>query len=283
MKGYKPLRIDMSTVYEKATYKIGKKYTVAGKIDPYKNGFRFYKNLEDVEDYYVIKEPRIFEIEADGEIIEDFHNFWAESITLVRELSKEEVHQYFVDNQDRILKMSWYYRIALAKQGLCLDKLINDEEPGVREEVVRQGYKLDVLIKDESEFVRKVIADKGYGLDILVHDESAFVRTAVAKQGYGLDTLINDESKFVRMEIAKQEYGLETLVNDEDWCVRREVAERGYGLDVLINDTKSSVRATAMKKIEEKHPVMSFFHFMLPVMIKLESNKNNSKTISNSQ
>ena len=304
MKGYKALNMDMSSAYGDMVYEIGKKYTITGQLKLNENGYHFCKCLEDIELYYKIAESRIFEIEADGEIIDGNIKFCAESIMLMRELSKEEIHQYFIDNQESLLYKFWY-RKALAGQGLCLDKLVNDEnlyvriavakqgydletlihdeDPWVRAAIAQQGYDLKTLINDENPYVRMEVAKQGYGLDILIHDENYCVRAAVAKQGYNLNILVKDENPFVRMTVAEQGYGLDELIHDENWCVRREVAAQGYGLDILINDTELYVRTMAAIKIKEKHPIISLFHFMIPIMAKLESNKCNSRASSNSK
>ena len=158
MKGYKALNMDMSSAYSDMNYEIGKKYTITGKLQMCENGFHFCKCLEDIENHYTITESRIFEIEAEGEIIDGNIKSCTESITLIRELSKEEIHQYFVDNQERILNKNWRYRKALADQGLCLDKLVYDKDSDVREAVARQGYGLETLIKDKNYHVRKEVA-----------------------------------------------------------------------------------------------------------------------------
>lgn len=85
-----------------------------------------------------------------------------------------------------------------------LDKLVNDENPGVRCAVAKQGYGLDILINDSDWCVRREVAKQGYGLDKLINDSNWYVRVAVAKQGYGLDVLINDVDPDVR-NIAKFE------------------------------------------------------------------------------
>lgn len=275
MKGYKALNMDMST-HGGIIYEIGKKYTIAGELKLYVNGYHFCKCLEDIELYYKIAKSRIFEIEADGEIIDGGNKSCAESITLVRELSKEEIRQYFIDNQESLLYKFWY-QIALVDQGLYLDKLINNDAPFIRIEVAKQGYGLETLIHDKEPWVRVAVAKQSYGLNVLVNDGNPHVRAAVATQGYGLDILINDKNYLVREEVARQGYGLETLIHDKNWRVRREVAEQSYGLDTLINDPELYVRAMAATKIQEKHPIISLFHFMIPIMAKLESNKCNSQ------
>ena len=176
MKGYKALNMDMSSICGNMVYEIGKRYTITGKLKMCKNGYHFCKYLEDIEWHRAIAKSRIFEIEAEGEIIEDFNKSCAESITLVRELSKEEIHQYFVDNQESFLQKFWYCKKALADQGLCLDILVNDKDPDVRAAVARQGYGLHTLIHDKDPWVRMVVMKQGYRLETLAHDSNWYVR-----------------------------------------------------------------------------------------------------------
>lgn len=250
MKGYKALNMDMSSTYGDMVYEIGKKYTITGELEMCENGFHFCKYLENIEGYYRITESRIFEIEAESKIIDRVNKSCAESITLIRELSKEEIRQYFVDNQERILKKNWYCRKALADQGLCLDKLVNDRDSDVRAAVAKQGYGLEILIKDENYHVRIEVARQGYNLNVLVKDESPFVRMTVAKQGYGLDVLIHDEDSQIRAEVARQSYGLDILINDKSMTVRENVARQGYRLDILIYDEEPSVCETALNVLD---------------------------------
>ena len=242
MKGYKALNMDMSSAYCDMVYKIGKKYTITGELIICINGFHFCKHLEDVENYYEIVKSRIFEVEAEGKIIDGGNKSCAESITLIRELSKEEIHQYFVDNQERILEKYYPCQKALADQGLCLDKLINNENWYVREAVAKQGYGLNILVNDKNYCVRAAVAKQGYDLETLIHDKDPWVRVAVAKQDYGLDILVNDKNWRVREEAAAQGYSLDILIKDEDPDVRKAVAVQGYGLNVLIEDESPTVR-----------------------------------------
>ena len=117
MKGYKALNMDMSSAYSDMNYEIGKKYTITGELQMCENGFHFCKCLEDIENHYPITKSRIFEVETEGEIIDEGTKSCTESIVLIRELSKEEIHQYFIDNQERILDKNWRCRKVLADQG----------------------------------------------------------------------------------------------------------------------------------------------------------------------
>jgi uncharacterized protein YcgL (UPF0745 family) len=100
------------------------------------------------------------------------------------------------------------------------DELAKHEDIKVRAAVAKQGYCLDILVNDECWVIRKEVAKQGYGLDILVNDENYQVRLAVAKQGFGLDKLVNDIDSLVRLEVARQGYGLDILVNDTEEYVR---------------------------------------------------------------
>lgn len=178
MKGYKALDKDMKEVFGNSMqFELGKKYTVNGEAISCQNGFHFCKNIEYLDSFYDINNSRIFEIEAYGDIKKSNKKYVAEGIQLVRELSKEEINDYFKQNQK---------------------KFIENKDWQVREAVAKQGYGLDTLIHDEKWQVRIAVAEQNYGLDTLIHDEYWEVRKAVAEQGYGLDILINDEDWYIR-------------------------------------------------------------------------------------
>ncbi len=200
MKGYKALNQDMRAVYGNGMqYEMGKLYCVKGEISPNRNGFHFCESIEGLNEYYTIKNSRIFEVEASGGIRKCNRKYVAKQIKLVRELTKEEIYAYFKQNQDKLIRSScWYVRSAVADMGFEMDILINDKDYEVRCAVAKRGYRLDILINDEDYDVRLAVAEQGYGLEKLIHDESPFVRKAVAKQGYGLERLIHDENRDVR-------------------------------------------------------------------------------------
>ncbi len=155
MKGYKALDKNMEAVYGNGVQlKLGKKYTVKGDIVPCRNGFHFCEKIEYLNCCYDIKDSRIFEIEADGNIKKDKQKYAAESICLIKELSKEEIRNYFQQNYQA---------------------MIDDEDWRIRVAVAEQGYGLDVLVHDEDCDVRLAVAQQGYGLDVLVHDQNFYV------------------------------------------------------------------------------------------------------------
>lgn len=225
MKGYKALDKDMRSAYgNKMQFELAEKYTVKGEIVLRKNGFHFCKSIEYLNRCYDIVDSRIFEVEVYGDIKNDGHNYAAEGIQLVRELTQKEITDYFKQYQQF---------------------LIYSEDVFVRKAVADQGCGLDILIHDEDYYVRSAVAGQVYGLDILIHDKDCYVRSAVAEQGYGLDQLISDKEWQVRRAVAKQNYGLDVLVYDEDYDVRRTVAQQGYGLEILIHDKERCVREAA--------------------------------------
>jgi len=222
MKYYKALDMDMKAKHGNGMqYEIGKWYVTEGEVIPCKNGFHFCDSIEAINAHYTIRESRIFEIEADGKIVKCDDKYIAERIKLVKEIKKEEIGDYFRQNQEKfITSKNSYIRMAVAEQGYGLDVLINDEDHWVRAAVAKQGYGLDILIDDADCLVRQAVAEQGYGLDVLINDAYSWVRAAVARQGYGLDILINDKNSAVRTIVAEQGYGLHILIRDENDYVR---------------------------------------------------------------
>ena len=281
MKGYKALGQDMrASLGNGMQFELGKIYTVNGEVIPCENGFHFCEKIEELNCYYNIASSRIFEVEADSVIRQHGNKYVAERIKLVRELSKEDVGQYFEQNlQFLVCHDKAYIRQTVAEQGYGLDVLINDKNWQVREAVTKQGYGLDVLINDKNWQVREAVAKQGYGLDVLVYDEDWCVREAVAKQGYGLDILINDKNWYVRQAVANQGYGLDVLINDKDWHVREAVVRQGYSLDGLVKDKERYASRTAKNMLNKNYQkkklksILSRMHNRLSAMIKYMSNK----------
>lgn len=178
MRGYKALSWDMKAMYgNRMQYELGKTYSVDGKIIPCINGFHFCGNIEDLNCYCDIAESRIFEVEVAGRIKKQHIKYAAEKIRLVRELTKQEISDYFKENYKMLCKSkNEHVRIAVAKQGYGLDKLICDKNFRVRTEVAKQGYGLDILVYDEDPCVRYIVAERGYGLDVLIKDRDSDVR-----------------------------------------------------------------------------------------------------------
>ena len=184
MKNYKILSKDMKAIHGNGMqYEMNVIYEVYGEIIPCKNGFHYCKEIKDLFKYYENEDIRIFECEVDKEVTNDGIKYCTNKIKLTRELSKEEIDKYFIDN---------------------LDELKNDKNLYVRAAVAQQGYALEELKNDEDCVVRRAVAQQGYALEELKNDEYWSVRLAVAKQGYALEELKNDEYCDVRKEALRQ-------------------------------------------------------------------------------
>ena len=133
MKGYKALGKNMNTLYGDMTYELNKEYTLEGKLIMCENGYHFCNELFNVFNYY-LSDSRVFEIDTlDGEIIKEGDKYCSRKIKLIREISEDEINKYIEDNLDKFSNSENYlFRSRVAKQGYCLDKLINDESWYVR-------------------------------------------------------------------------------------------------------------------------------------------------------
>ena len=88
VKGFKGFNQDLTC--RGFQYEIGKTYEYNGKIELYCTGFHFCRELNNVHTFYNLKESRICEIEANGEIIDDETSVCSH-IKIIRELSCEEI------------------------------------------------------------------------------------------------------------------------------------------------------------------------------------------------
>ena len=89
VKGYKGFNQDLTC--RGFQYEIGKKYKYNGEIELCSSGFHFCRKLQDVHQFYDLKTSRICEIEADGKIEDDGIKSVCSRISIVRELSREEI------------------------------------------------------------------------------------------------------------------------------------------------------------------------------------------------
>ena len=88
-KGYKGFKQDLTC--RGFQYEIGKTYEYDGDIELCRQGFHFCRELRNVHDFYNLKQSRICEIVADGKIEEDGIKSVCSRISIVRELSREEI------------------------------------------------------------------------------------------------------------------------------------------------------------------------------------------------
>ena len=89
VKGYKGFNQDLTC--RGFQYEIGKTYEYDGDIELCRQGFHFCRKLQNVHDFYNLKQSRICEIEADGKIEDDGIKSVCSRISIVRELSREEI------------------------------------------------------------------------------------------------------------------------------------------------------------------------------------------------
>ena len=88
-KGYKGVKQDLTC--RGFQYEIGKTYEYDGDIELCRQGFHFCRELRNVHDFYNLKQSRICEIVADGKIEDDGIKSVCSRISIVRELSREEI------------------------------------------------------------------------------------------------------------------------------------------------------------------------------------------------
>ena len=89
VKGYKGFKQDLTC--RGFQYEIGKTYEYDGDIELCRQGFHFCRELRNVHDFYNLKQSRICEIVADGKIEDDGIKSVCSRISIVRELSREEI------------------------------------------------------------------------------------------------------------------------------------------------------------------------------------------------
>ena len=89
VKGYKGFNQDLTC--RDFQYEIGKTYEYDGDIELCRQGFHFCRELRNVHDFYDLEQSRICEIVADGKVEDDGIKSVCSRISIVRELSREEV------------------------------------------------------------------------------------------------------------------------------------------------------------------------------------------------
>ena len=89
VKGFKGFNQDLTC--RGFQYEIGKTYEYNGEIELCSSGFHFCRKLQDVHQFYDLKTSRICEIEANGKIDNDGIKSVCARISIIRELSREEI------------------------------------------------------------------------------------------------------------------------------------------------------------------------------------------------
>ena len=162
-KGYKRLNMDMTSKYGDMQYELNMPYYLKGELKICNNGYHLCKNILDTIRFYDSENSKLFEVEYNADnCIEAKYKLCSDYIKIIREISQEEYHDYikeYIKNND-IINKHWSVKYEVAKQGFCLDILINDEDWAVRCEVARQGYGLDKLINDRNWDVQDMARQK---------------------------------------------------------------------------------------------------------------------------
>lgn len=186
--GYKGFHKNLQGI-EWFQYNVGETYSLDGELEICKNGFHYCKRLADLSLYFDLSKSRVCEVEILGnEVVDEEKKLTTDKIRIVRELSKEEINQYFEDNWEELIKdEDWEIRSEVVRHGVGLDKLVYDGNWMVREEVAKYGrpQDLDILVRDTKWDVRYAVAKHGRSvdLDILVHDNDSDVLLEVVKHG----------------------------------------------------------------------------------------------------
>ena len=139
------LKSDMTTIYGNMTYEIGRTYKLEDEIIPCKNGYHFCEELSQCLPYYPNRDcnMRFFEIESGESIINCISKYVTNEITLVRELSLNEVFEYIRNNKD---KVNWYY---ISRYQKLSEKFIREFKDKV------DWHYISVYQKLSEEFIRE--------------------------------------------------------------------------------------------------------------------------------
>ena len=173
-KGYKGLDEDMVAIHgDEMQYELEKWYEVDGKIKPCENGFHFCKKLEDTHWYYNLFESRLFEIEADGEVMEAGDTkMVCSKIRLVREILPEEWQ-----TEENLLKI-------LKIDGWAI-QYIKDPTPEIQLEAVkRDGLAIQFIKNPTVEMQLKAVKQNGWSIRFIEKPTLEMQLEAVKQNGW---------------------------------------------------------------------------------------------------
>lgn len=174
MKGYK---LTYNGKTRNLTYKPGRAFVLDGKLIMCLQGFHFCQDIKNLLEWMDFnKNIRIFEIEAEGNIIEDYDKSVTDKMTVIRELTDEELEK----------------KLGITKtydNGITITK----EEPSSCAKYDENGY----LIEVQGEF----------GKIRYVYDSSYRVVTAVSQH-------INDDRVTVKSNVYDGDKLVKTVYTD---------------------------------------------------------------------
>ena len=179
VKGYKALSPNMAAIYGNGmTYELGKWYEVDGEIKPCENGFHFCRKLEDIQEYYDLFHSRLFEIEADGKIMEASNTkMVCSKIRLVREILPEEWQTE--ENLLKILKIDGYVirfiekptlemQLEAVKQNEVVIQYIKNSTVEVQLEAVKQnGWAIQYIKNPTVEVQLEAVKQDGWAIQYI--------------------------------------------------------------------------------------------------------------------
>ena len=196
IKGYKALSSDMKAVNGNGmTYELGKWYEVDGEIKPCENGFHFCKKLEDTHRYYNLFKSRLFEIEADGEIMETAIYLPTKKvcsrIRLVREILPKEWQTE--ENLLKIIKIS----------GFAIHYIKSPTVEMQLAAVKQDGWAIQFIKNPTSEMQLEAVKQNGCAIQFIKNPTPEMQLEAVKRDGWVIGYIENPTVE-VQLEAVKQ-------------------------------------------------------------------------------
>ena len=162
------------------------------------------------------------------------------------------------EKAEKMLKSSTAVRSALANNySEYAGRLINDEDPRVREIVAKYPEHAEKLVNDPDNFIRRLVAKHPEHAGKLVNDEDPYVRISVAKHSEHAGKLINDADPWVRAAVAQHKDLAGKLINDKHVSVRAAVAQHKDLAGKLINDPDQFVRSAVAQHPEHAEKLIN--------------------------
>lgn len=245
VKGYKAVFDDMTSLYRKEQYEVGKWYHTDDDIKLYNKGFHFCKELFHTTVFIPFEMARFFEIEAKNKIIDGEIKSVASDIKFVREISRKEFKKNLISNIDKLIKDNESVRFGLA------------DNPYTPE------YGLEKLSHDTDKYVRGAVARRAKSLSVLqelLHDDNPNIRCFLARRNIPeiLWELVSDTDEEVKMELVHNKHIpieiLHQLSYDDNPNIKIAVIERIYDKEILQRlsyDSNPFVRCTVAEKIAD--------------------------------
>lgn len=194
--GYKGTRSDMTSIYEKIKYQLGKEYIHQGYLVPCYSGFHLCEDFFDVEDYYPMVSQgqytgyRYFLVEYNLDNCKyEGNKTVSNKLKLIEELGTvggeiptkkniykifDHVPKHFSPDQRKEYLLNWY-RVFCYKY-----YFVNGEPDPFFRQVLYREKDCDCIGYDDQEPCKKVIYDlkilgDELGLDKITHDEKNYI------------------------------------------------------------------------------------------------------------